>query len=171
MYEKGYGGPTSSDSEHRIQIEIQQLREDNRALRERNYKLHEESMQLREELMKFKEEGQRGLPPRDVRASPRDTRSPLDVRTISPREVRTPHHSRGYSLGKSLRIHCMMIISIYVKLNKNMKFAYFLILIILYLYVYVNVLGKRLVQAVPIAQFYYVCIKLQERISILAPRK
>ncbi|XP_022292459.2 uncharacterized protein LOC111103465 isoform X4 [Crassostrea virginica] len=102
MYEKGYGGPTSSDSEHRIQIEIQQLREDNRALRERNYKLHEESMQLREELMKFKEEGHRGLPPRDVRASPRDTRSPLDVRTISPREVRTPLHSRGYSLERSV---------------------------------------------------------------------
>lgn len=102
MYEKGYGhGGTSTDSEHRIQIEIQQLREDNRALRERNYKLHEESMQVREELMKLKEEGQRSLPPRDVRSSPRDTRPPRDIRTISPREVRTPLHSRGYSLGKT----------------------------------------------------------------------
>lgn len=103
MYEKGYGhGGTSTDSEHRIQIEIQQLREDNRALRERNYKLHEESMQVREELMKLKEEGQRSLPPRDVRSSPRDTRPPRDIRTISPREVRTPLHSRGYSLERSL---------------------------------------------------------------------
>lgn len=102
MYEKGYGhGGSSTDSEHRIQIEIQQLREDNRALRERNYKLHEESMQVREELMKLKEEGQRSLPPRDVRSSPRDTRPPRDIRTISPREVRTPLHSRGYSLGKT----------------------------------------------------------------------
>lgn len=103
MYEKGYGhgGGSSTDSEHRIQIEIQQLREDNRALRERNYKLHEESMQVREELMKLKEEGQRSLPPRDVRASQRDTRTPRDIRMISPREVRTPLHSRGYSLGKT----------------------------------------------------------------------
>lgn len=102
MYEKGYGhGGSSTDSEHRIQIEIQQLREDNRALRERNYKLHEESMQVREELMKLKEEGQRSLPPRDVRTSQRDTRTPRDIRMISPREVRTPLHSRGYSLGKT----------------------------------------------------------------------
>ncbi|XP_048768039.2 microtubule-associated protein futsch-like isoform X5 [Ostrea edulis] len=113
MYEKGYGG-SSTDSDHRIQIEIQQLREDNRALRERNYKLHEESMQVRDELMKLKQEGLRTLPPRDVRMSPRDTRtmsprdartmSPRDIRTMSPREVRTPLHARGFSLEKSVEL-------------------------------------------------------------------
>ncbi|XP_062567989.1 uncharacterized protein LOC134230238 isoform X3 [Saccostrea cucullata] len=118
MYEKGYGGSSSTEPEHRILIEIQQLREDNRALRERNYKLHEESMQVREELMKLKQEGQRTIPPRDVRVSSQEVRnsSPRDVRVssqeartasprgarTSPREVRAPLHTRGFSLERTL---------------------------------------------------------------------
>ncbi|KAL3882371.1 hypothetical protein ACJMK2_028723, partial [Sinanodonta woodiana] len=37
-------------SEHRLKIELQQVREDNRTLRERNYQLHDESLQQKEEI-------------------------------------------------------------------------------------------------------------------------